>query len=230
MSSFYDDLVFPTSISLSAFKGSRTRHTSIVQTQSGFTQRRSLLAQTQRTYDAGLVTRPQADWLLIDDFFEIAEGQAIGFLLKDPTDFQVSAANGLLALVTGKVYSFQKVRQVASHTTYRAISKPDVGQAGGASTITVFRTRSGTTTTVDLANYTIDGVNGTTTFVSGYTIMDGDTFSWSGQFYVPVRFGTDSLDWTVVDKQVGAGKLLINGPSVPIVEEPWPGTLYIPPT
>lgn len=229
MSAFYDDLIFPTSISLSAFKGSRTRSTTVVQTRAGFTQRRSLWAQTRRTYDAGLVTRPVADWLLIDDFFEVAEGQAIGFMLLDPTDFQVTQQNGLLALVTGSTYSFQKMRTVGSRATYRAISKPDVGQGGGSSSISVYRTRSAVTTLVAVGNYSIDAVNGTLTFTVGYVEV-GDTFAWAGRFYVPVRFSTDSLDWTVVDKQVGSGNLLVQGPSVPITEEPWPGTLYIPPT
>ncbi len=235
MAAFYDDLIFPPSISLSAFKGSRLRSTTVVQTQSGFTQRRSLWAQTRRTFDAGLVTRPIEAWRLIDDFFEICEGQAIGFLLQDPTDYQVDQASGLLAPVTGSTFSFQKVRQVASHFAYRAIAKPDVGQAGGSSSITIWRIRDGVTTLVPSSNYAIDAINGSVLFVEGYVRfaapgVAGDAFRWSGKFFLPVRFSTDSLDWTVVDKQVGEGNLLVQGPSVPITEEPWPGTLYIPPT
>lgn len=231
MSAFYDDVIFPQSIALSAFKGSRTRDTGIVSTQSGFTQRRGRRVNTLRTYDAGLVTRPVAEWRQIDDFYEIVAGPEIGFLLLDPTDYQVtSIADGLLQLISDKTYSFQRVRTLGAHSVYRAISKPDVGQAAGSSTIVIWQTVGGVTTIVSASNYTVDGVNGTATFTSGFTIAPGTTFAWTGNFYVPARFATDSLDWTVVDKQVGAGKLLVNGPSVPITEEPWPGTLYIPST
>ena len=222
MAAFYDDLIFPESISLSGFKGKRQRLTTVVEVQSGFDQRRSLWAITKRSYDAGLVTRPADQWRLIDDFFEICEGQAIGFLLKDPTDYQVDQAHGLLAAVAGDVYSLQKVRVVGSHSAYRAIGKPR------ASTVVVWRMRAGVTSLVSTTNYTVDAVNGTVTFNVGFVVA-GDTFAWAGEFYVPVRFTTDDLDWETVDKQA-FGQLLIQGPSIPITEDPQEGLLHLPPT
>lgn len=222
MAAFYDDLIFPPSIALYSFKGSRLRQTRVTVLQSGFTQRKSEWARTQRSYDAGLVARPADQWRLIDDFFEIAEGQAIGFLLLDPTDYQCDQASGLLSVTTmTNVYSLQKVRTVASHSSYRAIGKPN------PATVVVFRTRSSVTTVVDPSHYVLDAVNGTVTFAGGYAMV-GDTFAWSGQFYVPARFSTDDLDWTSVDKS--GGQLLISGPSIPITEDPQDGLLYIPPT
>lgn len=219
---FFDDVVFPTSISLYAFKGKRSRRTRVAMNNAGFEQRKSEWAQTLRTFDAGMVVRPASQWRLIDDLFETVEGKGIGFLLQDPTDYQISASQGVLVQIAGNAYSLQKATVVGSHTTFRGIAKPKSG------TIAVFKTNAGVTTSVGSGSYAIDYTAGVLTFGGGYVVA-GDTFTWSGEFYLPVRFETDDLDWQVIDKQA-LGELLISGPSIPIAEMRWPGLLYVPPT
>lgn len=219
---FFDDVVFPTSISLYSFKGKRSRKTRIITNLAGFEKRKSEQVITRRTFDAGMVARPASQWRLIDDLFEVVDGPGIGFLLQDPTDYQISDAQGVLVRISGNAYSLQKVAVVASHTAYRGIAKPKLG------TVLIFKTNAGATTTVGSGSYAIDYTTGVVTFANGYVVA-GDSFTWSGEFYLPARFASDDLDWQTVDKQA-RGELLIFGPSIPIIEIPWPGLLYVPPT
>ncbi len=224
MAAFYDDLEFPRTIALEQFRGRRGRLTTVTQDQSGFTQRRSRWAQTKREWDAGLVVRPASQWRLIDDFFEIVQGRAIGFLLRDATDYTTDVASGALVIVTGTTYSFQKKRVVGTHTTYRAIGKPEVG------TITIYRTRSGSTTALTAGQWSATGLTDQVTITAG-AVMAGDVFTWAGSFFVPARFNTDDLEWETVGKQPGpGGELLIRSATIPIVEDWQDGLLYVPPT
>lgn len=149
-----------------------------------------------------------ADFDTVLEFFRMCRGKAHGFRFKDWGDYIVDAADGVLTLVAGSVY--QMVRRYGSGATLedRTITKPVSG------TVTVYRTRSGVTSAIaPTIDYTTGGVT-----VSGH--VGGDTYTWQGEFDVPVRFDTDKLRAV----QVGPARSgdddrpLMGWESVPVIE------------
>lgn len=58
---------------------------------------------------------------------------------------------------------------------------------------------------------------------SGYKYpQPTDNLTWSGSFYVPVRFETDDIDWSMVMGHASTDTRLVEGPSVLLVEVPLP--------
>lgn len=58
---------------------------------------------------------------------------------------------------------------------------------------------------------------------SGYKYpQPTDNLTWSGNFYVPVRFESDDLDWSMVTGSPSTDSRLIEGPSVVLLEVPVP--------
>lgn len=49
-----------------------------------------------------------------------------------------------------------------------------------------------------------------------------DNLAWSGSFYVPVRFETDDLDWSILTGNPTTDARLIEGPSIVLLEVPVP--------
>lgn len=221
MDDFYDDILFPEKISLRSFAGKMNSSTRRYTILSGFESRIALWASSIRTWDAGVVPRPLEEWTAIAAIFEICLGPAFGFLLRDRTEFQVPIpgqfVKGAFALVSGKIYCFQRRFNFGTRNTYKGIAKPEQG------TILIWIYRgSGSWVFVADTNYTIDYPNGRITFGSGFTINDGDELAWSGQHFYPVHFDADDLDWQTVDRNPSSG-LLVSGPSVPIRELRWEG-------
>ncbi len=295
---FYDDVIFPESISLFAFSGKRIRKTDIIENNNGFEQRNIVWTRSRRSYDAGMVPRPASQWNLIDDLFEVVAGSANGFLLKDQTDYQVSSTQGKFQPLdsTGAevgtigfansmpTYQMYKQSAVASRISNRIIQKPKAGTyiinkngtpltAGSAAGNYALDTTTGIITLVADVTKTITGitkanpgsvtcvghgfttgnkiyisgvagmveVNNTvftitstgadtftlgvnttayTTYTSGGTAKkfpsSTDTLTFSTEFYVPVRFATDDLDWNTANKS--GSELLLDSHSVPLIE------------
>lgn len=111
--------------------------------------------------------------------FYACRGRATGFRFKDWADYQLTQANSALTLISGSVYQINRAYAFGATTLLRPIYKPV------ASTIVVYRTRSGVITT---ASATVDGTTGQAT-ISGH--VAGDTYTCTGEFDVPVRFDTD---------------------------------------
>lgn len=49
-----------------------------------------------------------------------------------------------------------------------------------------------------------------------------ETLTWAGSFYVPVRFVSDDLDWSMVMGHASTDSRLIEGPSIQLIEVPVP--------
>ena len=221
MADFYDDVLFPESIALRSFSGKVMRKSRRAMTEDGTEQRIALWGVSLRSYEAGMVPRPLEEWQAMEDVFELCDS-TIGFLLRDRHDYQVAQERGAFVSISATVYAFQKQHRIGDRATYRGIAKPEEG------TITVYRSRNGNAPTkLPPSSYSIDYANGRIAFTPG-TIGSNDVPSWSGQFFVPVRFEDDDIGWETVDRSQGLG-LLIAGPSVPLREMRWPGMPYRPP-
>jgi uncharacterized protein (TIGR02217 family) len=104
-----------------------------------------------------------------------------GFRFKDWRDFEATQANSKLTLITGATYQLQRKYTFGGATVLRDIYKPVL------TTVLIWRTRS---SVVTLATATVDYTTGIAT-ISGHT--SGDTYTWTGEFDVPVTFVDD--DW-----------------------------------
>ena len=112
-------------------------------------------------------------------FYVVAFTPYEGFRMRDWNDYEASPSNSTLTLVSGTSWQLQRVYSVGGVSFKRDIVKPESGS------VTVYRTRAGVTTTIAP---TIDATTGRAT-ISGHA--EGDTYTWSGRFDVPVTFQDD---------------------------------------
>lgn len=141
-------------------------------------------------------------------FFRTVKGRAIGFRIRDWSDYETDAITGRLGTADtapGAVTVFQLSKKYAwgTETYFRPIKKP--------TEVAIYKNSVLQTITTD---YTIDMTTGVVTFAFAPTI--GDTLHWIGEFDVPARFDVDEIQATIVTR--GAGAWVYNFGSVPIVE------------
>lgn len=120
-------------------------------------------------------------------------GSAIAFRLKDWSDFQ--AVREVIGTATGSIQSLQLVKTYTfgSVSLQRVIKKPVDG------TVSLYAN-----------GVLIPGVVNSTTGIATFTAIAGSEISWSGEFDVPVRFESDSLDVEPVVKVQGGYALSCN--------------------
>lgn len=102
-----------------------------------------------------------------------------GFRFRDWGDYRATQANSRLTLITGATYQLQRVYTFAGVEFVRKIQKPVAGAV-------VYRLRSTVTT---VATASIDTATGIAT-ITGH--VSGDTYTWAGEFDVPVTFSDDT--------------------------------------
>lgn len=117
------------------------------------------------------------------------------FLFKDWSDYEATRQNTDAVLVSGSTYQLRRVYVAPSRTVSRPIYKiATPALLPGALTFKLWRTRSGASTDIT-ATSTIDYAKGTATVVSHTA---GDTYSWEGEFFVPVYFSDPKAVWRVL--------------------------------
>jgi len=131
--------------------------------------------------------------------FFVARGQANSFLAKDWSDYRATGESLGNAPAGTTAVQLQKVATFGAATYTRTITKPKAGavvyQAGVA--------KSGT----------LDTATGLFTPDTAWT--EGQALTWTGEFYVPVRFASDMMPMTI-DNRSGS-EYVMNG-SVELVE------------
>lgn len=117
------------------------------------------------------------------------------FLFKDWSDYRATQQNTQATLISGATYQLERTYAAPGRTVRRPIYKLSTPAISpDAPTTKVFRTRSGATTDITSTS-TLDATKGTVT-VTGH--VAGDTYAWSGEFYVPVYFADPRAVWTVI--------------------------------
>lgn len=198
---------FPDDIALDGLDGGPGYRTNVVETFSGHEKRSIEWAEQRGRWDlAGGVKTPY-QFEEIRNLFRMARGRANGFRFKDWTDYACTHAEGIVTVVNSTTGQLYKRYGSGSELEDRMITKPI------AATVQVRRTRSAVTTTISV---TVDGATGGITW-SGH--VGGDTYTWSGEFDVPVRFDTDELRATAVGpRHFDDDRPLLSWSSVPLVE------------
>lgn len=203
------DIEFPRRIAFHATAEAQWS-TGLTSLLSGFETTNQNWSQTRHAYDVGLAVRTASDYLLIKTHFHAMRGRAKSFPFLDPIDFKVSQADGVLTASGSDWQMFY--RYGSGDGAYdRKITRPRTG------TVAVFRTRSGVTSNVT--------GSATITYTTGIVAIsgdaDGDTYAWSGEFFVPCRYDVDRLPGAIIDKQPpgrDAPELLVACDSIPMLE------------
>ena len=200
--SFIESPRFPDVIAFSAVGGPGFS-TNIITLASGYESRNINWTSSRYGYDLAIPVRTQAEVDVINAFFRNARGKANGFRFKDYSDFSAIASS--VMSITTSSFQLQKVYTSGSETNSRIITKPV------ADTIQIFvgtqEVGSGFS-----PGYVLDEETGIITFDDD----PGGTVTWTGEFDVPVRFDTDTLQWRVVDR--GSEGLLYQVEQLPLVE------------
>lgn len=161
-------------------------------------------------FEIGYVKRAVADYQTIVDLWYVtnfpgeSDGPYTGFRFKYWGDFEATQANSVLTFISGSTWQLGRVHKVATIRFLRPIYKPVASPA-----VVIYRTRS---MSVTEAIATVDYTTGIAT-ISGHTA--GDTYTWTGQFDLPVTFADN--DWTS-SLQVNIEALHVQTPSIRLRE------------
>ncbi len=203
----FEETQFPDGISYGA-KGGPRFNTGVVVASSGFEQRNVNWTAARGEWDVahGLKTTAEAAELIA--FFRAMRGRATGFRFKDWSDYRHDMTDPLNATPhsffqgDGVTVNIQlaKVYQVGTSSITRDITKPIDGTFTlytGAGAPIIWFPLTEVPSSPAAFEYTIDYTTGA--ILLGGTPPTSAFFTgWTGEFDVPVRFDTDSMD-VVID-------------------------------
>ena len=203
----YADVILPNNIISAGARGKQVRNNNRTLASNGTQQVNVNWARTLRQYELGVVPLSVADWQTIEGLFEVTEGGAFGFLLQDPKDTKALITEGVATSLTSTTFQLYKKYTSAgsTRTKNRKITRPiaagfDVKVSGVSLTVTT--------------QYTLNTATGVVTIASAPA---ASTITWSGNFYVPVHFASDEIDWELV-RSGPADTRLMAGPGVTVLE------------
>ncbi len=201
----YSDVILRNGVLSSGVHGKNRRATSRLMTEGGAETVVSLWSQALREYELATVPRTIDQWREIEALHEITAAGAFGFLLEDPKDRTVASGQGKASLVSGSTYQLKKRYTFQGSSQYhdRVITRP---KSTGLAV-----TYNGST----IGGWTLDATTGRITF--GSPVADPTLLGWSGDFYVPVHFTQDEIDWELIAPG-GYDSRYIAAPTIPLAE------------
>jgi uncharacterized protein (TIGR02217 family) len=198
---------FPDDIALDGLDGGPAYRTNVVETFSGHEKRTVEWSEQRGRWDVASGIKTPEDFEAVRDMFRMARGRAHGFRFKDWTDYECNHSTGIVEVVNSTTGQLVKRYGSGAQLEDRIITKPI------ASTVVVKRVRSGTPSTISV---TVDATTGGITWADH---VEGDTYTWAGEFDVPVRFDTDELRVTATGPRHFDGhRPLLSWDTVPLVE------------
>jgi len=204
----YVDIEFPRKVAMGAMR-EPFWNTTLVENFGGYENTNQNWANAKHRYDISLAIRTATDYALVVEHFHQIRGRFRCFPFKDFLDYRCEQAQGTL-IDNGESpagdYQLVKVYGTGANQWQRWITRPMTGAV-------VYRTRAGVTTVAASAMVSL-----TTGRVTISDHQAGDTYAWSGQFYVPVRYDADSLPAVAEDRQPDGGELLVRCDSIMLVE------------
>jgi uncharacterized protein (TIGR02217 family) len=200
------DVILSNQIIAQGIHGRQIRKNQRVSTASGFESVNILWDKTMREYDLGVGPLRRQDWQYLESLFEVTEGGAYGFLLQDPKDFQVSAAEGRVAEVQDAPGYYQLFKRyterVSSRYKDRKITRPvSLGT-------TIYVSGVATAAAIDVTN--------------GRLTITGDpapsVVTWAGKFHTPVHFLNDQIEWSMAVAGIDPDGRFYTGQTVTLQE------------
>lgn len=205
---------FPTNISYGSSGGPEFK-TTITVVDTGFEYANINWEQARHRYDAAMGVRSQAELSELLKFFHITRGMGHHFRYKDwndykscdveatPTDIDQLFGVGDDSTVLFQLAKVYTLGGVITNT--RTITRP-VGTGLGDTTILI---SIDSVTQIEDTDYTIDYDTGIVTFTTAPA--NAEVLKWGGEYDVPCRFDTDTLQISLEFYGYGSS-------GVPIVE------------
>ena len=202
--SFVESPRFPDDIAYNAQSGPMYS-TDVVAVASGFEKRNQNWSAARLRFDVGF-TRTQAQLDALVAFFHAMKGRALGFRIKDHSDYSATAADGRIGTAVGDgtpgPHQLRKRYTSGSNTTDRDITKP----------VSVAVYRDGVLKTLT-THYTLDITTGEVTWVHDATANASSiTVGASTQVVLPTNPGTLTAGQKLyLSGFTGADSALVNG-------------------
>lgn len=202
----FNDVILPNSVVAAGIRGKQIRNNTRTEAANGEVMVNINWSRTLRQYEIGFIPMPLDTWRTIEGLHEVTEGGAYGFLLQDPKDHTAGAAGMALAASTDTTFQLCKnylaTGSIRSKT--RTITRPCA--SGFALSVNGATLGSG--------SYSLNTDTGVITIASKPA---ANTIGWTGNFYVPVHFMDDAIDWDLVKAGTDEGRLMA-GPNVILME------------
>lgn len=148
-----------------------------VYTESGRLTQRFTRAAPKHEMDVSHGLRSAADFqTLVDLWYVVHFTPYTGFRVRMQSDYQATATNSTLTLITGTTYQLQRKHVFGAVTVKRDIFKPCASPA------------------VVVYNASNDVLTGTTDTTNGHWTGSGTPAYWTGQFDLPMTFSDN--EWT----------------------------------
>jgi len=185
----------------------------IVKLGGGGEQRILLPTDTKREYDARHSTINQTQAKDIVEFFNGRRGQLHSFKVYDIFLHQATGepfgTGGGIGSTNQLIYD----EGDSANSYIREIYLPKSG------TVQIF---AGVTLKTEGVNYTLNynGANGG--LVTWLTSVSGQTLTWTGEFYIPVRFDVASLPDLEAIAQLSSTQFKASGPTIGMTEVDYP--------
>lgn len=204
----------PFPLELAALTPKTTWQTTVVMLASGSEQRNAGWSDARRRYDASTAQTLTLNSLLsVEKHFSARRGRARSYALRDRTSFRASTE----ALGTaGGIASTMQLAVVggdAGNAYSREIYLPESG------TIHVFANAVEKAETTDWTLAYTGATAGTLTWV---TSVSGQSITWSGDFWVCVRYDIDEFPDAQLFHWTTGTTGLVSGPSIPLIETRYP--------
>lgn len=193
-----DEIRLPVDIERGA-SGGPEFNTFIATTFGGNEKRNQNWDRARTRWDIGYGVQDQEGYSSIIAFFRARRGRARGFLFRDWSDYEVSGH--VLGEGDGTKTDFQLVKTYvdAIASVNRSITRPV------ASTIEIAIDE----VVQDSVDWSLQS-KGIIRFMNAPAM--GKTISWSGEFDIPVRFSSDTLDVDLIWYDAGSV------PAIPVIE------------
>jgi len=203
----FDDALFP--VELAALHSGASWTTVVTTLKNGAEQRIQLWNDARRRYDAGLGISTLAQLQTTHKHFNGRRGRTRSFPLTDRSLDRVS--NEQFGTGDGATAAFQLLLNEgdASNAYNREIYLPKTG------TLIV---KVATVTKTEGVHYNVNYATGVVTFTGGNIPSGGQAITWTGEFFVPVRYDIDEFPSFELFVFNSDGTGLVNGPSIPMIE------------
>lgn len=208
----FHDIEFP--VAVRSISATPSWPVDIIKLGGGGEQRVLLPTDSKREYDAVYSVISETAAQQVAEFLNARRGPLHSFKIYDVFLHKATAEAFGTGGGVGSVNQLIYDEGDAANSYIREIYLPKPG------TVTIF---AGATQKTEGVHYTLNynGANGGK--VTWLTSVSGLTLTWSGEFYIPVRFDTESLPDITAIAMIGNGKIVAQGPTIPLVEVDYPG-------
>ena len=203
----FHNQVFP--LELSALTPKTSWKTTVTELGGGGEQRAGLWSDARRRYNASNPTLTLANYLLVEKHFNARRGQLFSFPLRDRSSFTATTEALGTAGGAGSTMQLRIASGDATNAYNREIYLPESGS------IHVFANAVEKTETTDWTLAYTGSTAGTLTWVNSFS---GQSITWTGQFWIPVRYEIDEMPDSKLFKWTTGTTGLVEGPDIPLIE------------